>query len=305
MVCDRAHCALWCVHGGVNAASHTGSGHGGAAAPFQSCLRSVSQSCSSSSWAIRFLVRSRNSNVIPIPTMIATTSATQEKSRQPLLGRQAEVVDHRGGAAGPADRTGCVGGQEAPVAHPQCAGQGPGEDPQQRDEAPEEHRPHPPPGEQLLGQGHMTGTEVFRKPLTEPFEQPPHAVPAADRVSDRVADDGADRGGRADPQRADVQSVPRSQQRRTDQGDLARQGGYAETFQTDDQTDDQVHRQRWDGFQYRVDRHPPRMPYPRRLPERTGWFACRSQVSRLRRYRVPTPSRIRLITRIAVASTLI
>ena len=81
--------------------------------------------------------------------------------------------------------------------------------------------------------------------------------------------------------------------------------GMPRLSQSDDHADHQVHRERWmvsriastfigQGCRIAVgDRREPRVH-----PDRT-------QLSRLRRYSVPTPSRTRLIIRIAVASTLI
>ena len=159
--------------------------------------------------------------------------------------------------------------------HLQCTGQRPGEYPQQRDEASEEHRPNSPAVEQPFGQHDVPRTEVLGKTLAQLVEKR-HAETAPDRVADRIADHRADDGGNPDADRVDSKVVMGRHQRRADQDDLAGQR-HAQAFHADHAADHQVDRERRDRMQQSLDIHGSRMPHgcwPRAAMSSVGAASC-------------------------------
>ena len=173
---------------------------------------------------------------------------------QPLLGGQAEEVHHRRGAAGPAHRAGGVGRQEVRVAHAQRTGQRSGQDSQQRDEAAEEHRPHAPSGEQLLGQGDVAGAEVLGETLAEPLEQR-HAE-LGGRSCSRSCRRRSRRWWRPTPTHTGLMSrVCRDDSSAALTSAISPGSGMPRLSIPMMRPTVEVHRQRWDGLQDRLDVH--------------------------------------------------
>ena len=110
-----------------------------------------------------------------------------------MLGGQAGVIDHRGGAARPDQSSRSVGDQKFWIPHPQRTGERAREDAQQRNEAAEEDRPHSPAREQLFGQRDMAWAEGFGNrlpsrsnndmPYRRPIEYPMVSPMTAPRVA--------------------------------------------------------------------------------------------------------------------------
>ena len=98
--------------------------------------------------------------------------------------------------------------------------------------------------------------------LTMPEQS--HAEPTTERVPDGVADDSSDGGGRADRDGTDIERVPGGQQRRADERDLPGQRD-TETFDADDTTDEQIHRNRRNRLQQPVNAHPAHNAASRRI----------------------------------------